>query len=282
MSATPVGSSEGDRSWSIRASSIPLRASSANGSSPTAPTMCTCAPRRDAATAWLAPLPPGKRSKVASVTVSPGCGNRSHRATRSRLMLPTTVRETLGGKRAQVVDRAVQEILAQVEEAGPERLAIGHRGEAGRRGQAFERAHENGELEVGVRDTGGRGTDSGPAQDRLPLHDLPGPWLAVPGAALGLVGLELDEEAPQRPLQPGERGLRSLGRPPERGFPLGCGARLRLSLRPALEQAAKCKRRDLARGQRTDEPVGGRVGHAIGAHEARPAVAVGLAHIFLY
>src|SRR6188474_1541201 len=164
MSATPVGSAARASSWSIRASSMPFRASLANGSSPTAPTIRTWAPSRDAATAWFAPFPPGKRSKLASVTVSPGCGNRSHRATRSRLMLPTTVRETLGGKRAQVVDRAVQEVLAQVEEAGPERLAVGYRGEAGRRRQAFERAHEDGELEVGVRDTGGGGTDSGPAQ----------------------------------------------------------------------------------------------------------------------
>src|SRR3954451_6981258 len=203
MRATPVGSAACARSWSIRASSMPLRASSANGSSPTAPTIRTWAPSRDAATAWFAPLPPGKRSKLASVTVSPGCGKRSQRATRSRLMLPTTVRETLGGKRAQVVDRAVQQVLAQVEEAGPERLAVGHRRKAGRRRKAFERAHENGQLEVGVRDTGGRGTDTGTAQDGLPLHDLPGPGLAVPGAAFGLVGLELDQEATEGPLQPG-------------------------------------------------------------------------------
>src|SRR4029078_2183915 len=191
------------------------------------------------ATAWLAPLPPGKRSKLASVTVSPGCGKRSQRATRSRLMLPTTVRETLGGKRAQVVDRAVQEVLAQVEEAGPERLAVGHRRKAGRRGQGFERAHENSELEIGVCDTGGRGTDSGPAQDRLPLHNLPGPGLAVPGAALGLGGLELDEKAPQRPLQSGECGLRPLGRAAKSGFSLRGGARPRLSLRPAPQHAAR-------------------------------------------
>src|SRR6185369_5032060 len=169
MSATPVGSAVRARSWSIRASSMPFKASSANGSSPTAPTIRTWAPSREAATAWLAPLPRGKR--------------------------------------AQVVDRAVQEVLAQVEEAGPERLAVGHRRKAGRRGQAFERAHENGELEIGMRDTGGRGTDSGPSQYRLPFHNLPGPGLAVPGAAFGLVGLELDEKTPQRPLQSGECGL---------------------------------------------------------------------------
>ena len=197
-------------------------------------------------------------------------------------MLPTTVRETIGGKRAQVVDRAVQEVLAQVEEAGPERLAVGHRRKAGRRGQAFERAHENGELEIGVCDTGGRGTDSGPAQDRLPLHNLPGPGLAVPGAAFGLVGLELDEKAPQRPLQSGECGLRPLGRAAKSGFSLRGGARLGLSLRPALQQAAERKRGDLARSQRTNESLGCRFGHAVGAHEARPAVAVGLAHLFLY
>src|SRR6185436_841921 len=98
----------------------------------------------------------------------------------------------------------------------------------------------------------------------------------------GLVGLQLDEEAPQRPLQPREGGLGPLGRPAKSGFALGSGTGLGLSLRPALEQAAKGERGYLARRQRTYEPLGGRIGHAIGAHEARPAVAVRLAHLFLY
>ena len=57
----------------------------------------------------------------ASVTVSPGRGSRSTRATKSRFAEPTTVRRGLGGKRAQVVQSAVQEVLAQVEEPRPER-----------------------------------------------------------------------------------------------------------------------------------------------------------------
>jgi hypothetical protein len=83
---------------------------------------------------------------------------------------------------------------------------------------------------------------------------------------------------------PTPRGRSPPSRPPgeERPSRLGAGAGLGLSLRPALEQTAKGERGHLARRQRTYEPLGGRIGHAVGAHEARPAVAVRLAHLFLY
>ena len=42
--------------------------------------------------------------------------------------------------------------------------------------------------------------------------------LAVPGAALGAVGLELEQVAPERLLEPGQRGLGAVGRAPERGL----------------------------------------------------------------
>src|SRR5207248_2935847 len=76
----------------IPAARRPASASSASGSLPTAPTSRTRAPSRAAATAWFAPLPPGKRSKALPARVSPGRGSRATRATRSRLIDPTTVR----------------------------------------------------------------------------------------------------------------------------------------------------------------------------------------------
>ena len=94
ISATPVGSStRRTPSRSTPPSSSSASASSANGSSPTAPTIDTLAPRLAAASAWFAPFPPGTRSKVAPVSVSPGRGSRSQRATRSRLIDPTTAIE---------------------------------------------------------------------------------------------------------------------------------------------------------------------------------------------
>src|SRR5262245_2848298 len=282
MRATPVGSLDGTRSRSTLASSSPARASAANGSSPTAPIIRTRAPSRAAATAWFAPFPPGNRSKVASVTVSPGWGSRSHRATRSRLMLPTTVRETLGGKRAQVVDRAVQEVLAQVEETRPKRPAVGRVREAGRRGKTFECPNEHGQLQVGVGDTGGRSRHAGATKDVGPLDDLTGTGLPVPGPAFGLVGLQFEQEAPERPLQSGKGCLHALGGAPERGFAFRCSTGLRLALRPALEQAAERECGDLARRQRAHEFLGGRIGHTVGTHEACPAVAVRLGHLFFY
>src|ERR1700733_1342978 len=78
--ATPVVSTPSRSSERSTRSSLPIR-----------PTNRTVAPSRAAATAWLAPLPPGKRSNTASVTVSPGRGNRSQRATWSTFAEPTTV-----------------------------------------------------------------------------------------------------------------------------------------------------------------------------------------------
>ena len=94
MRATPVGSSTRCAASSSRSSSG--SASSAKASRPTLQTNRTSAPSRAAATAWFAPLPPLTRSKEAPVTVSPGRGSRSTRATRSRLTLPTTL---IDGKR---------------------------------------------------------------------------------------------------------------------------------------------------------------------------------------
>jgi hypothetical protein len=119
MIAIPVGASTSRTSSSTPAARKPASASPAFASAPTAPVMRTLAPSRAAATAWFAPLPPGNRSSVAPLSVSPGLGSRSTFATRSRLIDPTTLSRVLGGKCAQV-DRGAFEVLAQVEETGPE------------------------------------------------------------------------------------------------------------------------------------------------------------------
>ena len=153
ISAIPVVPVALDVELDARASS-PASASSASGSSPTAPTIRTVAPSRAAATAWFAPLPPGNRSKLGRRPSRPAAAARSTRATRSRLIDPTTVSSTgtragSGGDRAQIVERAAEQVLAQVEQARPERAAVDRSMPAHLRREAFERADEHGQLEVG-------------------------------------------------------------------------------------------------------------------------------------
>ena len=57
---------------------------------PNAPIKAVLAPAREAAIAWLAPLPPQNSKLFDHVTVSPGFGNRGVRATRSKFADPTT------------------------------------------------------------------------------------------------------------------------------------------------------------------------------------------------
>ena len=126
-----------------------------SASSPTAPIMRTFAPSRAAATAWFAPLPPGCASKRAPRTVSPG------------------PRQPLDARDEVEVDRADDGELdchaaTSMRRARAGRRARGRTGSrAGRRGrprasrgrastpsatdadEAFERAHEDGQLEVG-------------------------------------------------------------------------------------------------------------------------------------
>ena len=71
---------------SCKKARIVLPASSA----PVAPIINVAAPIRAAATAWLAPLPPGKCARRRATTVSPGCGNLSTKATTSWLIEPST------------------------------------------------------------------------------------------------------------------------------------------------------------------------------------------------
>ena len=92
--------------WSV---SSPLRSWCPKASSPTQPIIAVRAPRRAAATAWFAPLPPGTVENPPPSSVSPGTGRRGARTTRSMFRLPTTttslmVRRTLqpAGARATV------------------------------------------------------------------------------------------------------------------------------------------------------------------------------------
>ncbi|MNV85457.1 hypothetical protein D3C71_1794210 [compost metagenome] len=59
-------------------------------SSPTRPTILTSAPSRAAATAWLAPFPPGTILKLSPSTVSPAPGRLLEVTTRSTAQLPIT------------------------------------------------------------------------------------------------------------------------------------------------------------------------------------------------
>src|SRR5439155_12108828 len=212
-------------------------ASSARSSSPTLPPNVTLAPSRAAATAWFAPLPPGYLSKVAPVTVSPGRGKRSQRTTKSRFTEPTTV--SSGGKRAQVLDRAAEQVLAQVEEAGPERGAVRRRPDPGRVGEPGKGPEEDRELEVRLRHANRRDVHARTLQDGRPLEQLRGARCAVPGSALGAFGLELQEVAAQRALEPGQRRLRSVGRATQGGLATTRRRGSRVAAGPALQQPAE-------------------------------------------
>ena len=55
---------------------------------PTAPTSEVCAPIRATATAWFAPLPPGKNRRFETSMLSPSLGSRSALTTMSKFVLP--------------------------------------------------------------------------------------------------------------------------------------------------------------------------------------------------
>ena len=75
---------------SIPSTASAERASLPMSSAPIAPTNATRAPSRAAAVAPFPPLPPGKRTRSAPVTVWPGPGSREAATTRSTLTAPTT------------------------------------------------------------------------------------------------------------------------------------------------------------------------------------------------
>ena len=91
--ARPVGTPGTTR---VRAALTPSarRAASSRrpkSSSPTQPAIRTPAPSRAAATAWLAPLPPGVKRAAEPSTVTPGAGSRGTVTEMSMFRLPSTV-----------------------------------------------------------------------------------------------------------------------------------------------------------------------------------------------
>src|SRR5690606_36693391 len=93
MRAVPVGVPGAVRTseQSTPARSSPSRHCRPKPSSPTQPTIFTCAPASAAAAAWLAPFPPKCCWKPRADTVSPSRGSRSTSATKSILLLPMTI-----------------------------------------------------------------------------------------------------------------------------------------------------------------------------------------------
>src|SRR5918912_1889785 len=179
-----------------------------------------------------------------------GYGNRV-RARRTR--------NVSGRERPEILERAAEQVLAQVEQPRPERRAVRRRADPGRVGETFQRADEDGELEVCLRDADVARVDAGAVEDRLPLEQLGSPGGAVPRTSLRMVGFQLEQVPPERRLEPGQRRLGPVGRMPERRLPPPRRRGLRLAARPPLEQPAERERRRLARAELADEPPRGRV-----------------------
>ena len=241
----------GSRSSSTPACASPASASSASGSAPTAPIMRTRAPSFAAATAWFAPLPPGKRSKLEPGTVSPARGSRSTRATRSRLIDPTTVSSTRDRARVRRRSRAGRRARgragSRAGRTGPPRASRGRWSDCHRTCEASPSSARTSTASSRYAAATRCGGDlhAGAVEHRLPVDELRAARLAEPRPALGRVGLELEQVAAERPLEPGERRLDAVGGAAERRLATAGRARVGVAPRPPLEQPAERERRDL-------------------------------------
>src|SRR4051812_49391288 len=92
MIAAPLGVLGSSETWlkSIFSCRNPRRSPLPRGSSPTRPINATFAPKRAAATAWFAPLPPDRTQKRLPWTVCPGVGSVPDLIRYWVLMPPTT------------------------------------------------------------------------------------------------------------------------------------------------------------------------------------------------
>ena len=140
-----------------------------------------------------------------------------------------------GRQGAQVVDGRAEERVAEIEEAGPERRAVGCALEARCIGKALERTNEHGQLEVRGRDAVRARMNPGPIENGPPLDELPCPRPAVPRASLCPFGLELQEIPRERGLEACKRGLDAVRGMAEGGLTRAGRRRIRLPPVPPFE-----------------------------------------------
>ena len=100
---------------------------------------------------------------------------------------------------------------------------------------------------------------AGPVEHRRPVDELGAARLAEPGAALGQVGFELEQVAPERLLEPRQRGLDPVGGPAKSCLAPARRARVGVAPRPPFEEPAEREGGDLDREQLSDETARGRV-----------------------
>ena len=217
--------------------------------------------RSSAAPRGVRPLSQNSRATLATVcckrlsSTADSCARVSR--ARALFLRPTRLRtERLRREGAKVVHGRAQERVAKVEEARPERGAIGNRVHARRGRKPLERANEHRELEVDGGHAMRARANSRPIEHRTPFDELGGTGTSVPRAPLGELGLELEEVPRQGLLQPRDGRLHTVCCMPQRRLPSARGRGLGVSPPPPLEQPAERERRGLARAQLIDR--GGR------------------------
>src|SRR5215212_2056130 len=161
------------------------------------------------------------------------------------------------GQRAEVVQRAAEQVLAQVEQTGPERRAAERGPDPRRVGKALDGSYEHRQLDIGLRNPDRALMHSGAIQDRLPFEQLRGAGSAVPGASFSVVGLQLEQITAERAFESAERRLDAVCRTSQRRLASPGRGRFWLTAGPALEETAKRKRAGLAGAKLPDEPPGG-------------------------
>src|SRR5207244_12211695 len=109
-----------------------------------------------------------------------------------------------------------EQVLWQVEEAGPERRAVRRRVHARPVAETGKRSEEDGQLEVRLRDAQRRHLDARAIEYRRPLEHLGGAGSPVPGATLGALRLKLEQVAAERPLEPRQSRLGPVRRAAQR------------------------------------------------------------------
>ena len=183
----------------------------------------------------------------------PGSRERSTLVTRSRLIDPTTVRAQAASARRSTDARSRFSRRSNSPAQSDERS--GTDVDARHVCETLQRAHEDGELEVRLRDAcrirGDAGALQAPAPTRAArLHRA---RRTRSGLRRGRIRARADSgradgRAPQR-------GLGAIGRMTQRCVACAGRRRIGVAARPALEQAAERECRGLARAELADEPA---------------------------